>query len=74
MAKLHEPTDKQKPQPPSNDFSLDSRNQKPQISGELWKLLVSIVDWKKPAGSKNRDVISPAALNALVCRIKPRYK
>lgn len=74
LAKLHEPPEKPPPPPQSNDFSLDSRNPKLQISGELWRLLVSIVEWKKPVGNKNRDAISPAALNALVCRIKPRYK
>lgn len=73
LAKLHEPSTKPPP-PQSNDFGLDSRNSKPQISGELWKLLVSLVEWKKPVGYKFRDAISPAALNALVCRIKPRYK
>lgn len=72
LCKLHEPPTK--PPPPTNNFNSDLRNPKHQITPEFWKLLVSLVDWKKPAGYKFRDAISPAVLNALICKIKPRYK
>ncbi|KAE9539387.1 hypothetical protein AGLY_004639 [Aphis glycines] len=44
------------------------------ISQEMWKLLMSLVEWQKPAGYKFREAISPTALLSIVCKIKPRYK
>lgn len=44
------------------------------IAQEMWKLLVTLVDWQKPAGYKVREAISPTALLQIVCKIKPRYK
>jgi len=44
------------------------------IAQELWKLLMTLVEWQKPAGYKFREAISPAALLSIVCKIKPRYK
>jgi len=44
------------------------------IAQEMWKLLVTLVDWQKPAGYKFREAISPTALLQIVCKIKPRYK
>jgi len=56
------------------DPNLDPRNPKISISEELLKLMMKLVEWQKPPGHKYRDAISPAALHALVCKIKPRYK
>jgi len=44
------------------------------IAQEMWKLMVTLVDWKKPVGYKVREAISPTALLQIVCKIKPRYK
>lgn len=44
------------------------------IAQEMWKLMVTLVDWQKPPGYKFREAISPTALQQIVCKIKPRYK
>lgn len=57
-----------------NNNNADPRNEKIGIAEELLKLMKSLTDWQKPANYKYRDAISPAALHAIVCKIKPRYK
>ncbi|XP_026819177.1 ubiquitin carboxyl-terminal hydrolase 3-like [Rhopalosiphum maidis] len=57
----------------NNNNSSDPRLQH-CIAQELWKLLMTLVEWQKPAGYKFREAISPTALLSIVCKIKPRYK
>lgn len=58
---------------PDTNNNSDPRLQN-SIAEELWKLLMTLVEWKKPAGFKCREAISPSALLSIVCKIKPRYK
>lgn len=57
----------------NNNNSSDPRLQH-CIAQELWKLLMTLVEWQKPASYKIREAISPTALLSIVCKIKPRYK
>lgn len=58
----------------NNNNSISLRKSSFIIVEESLKLLISLVDWKKPPGHKVRDAISPTTLHALVCKLKPRYK
>lgn len=57
-----------------NNNNAEPRNHHFIIAEELLKLLISLVEWQKPAGYKYRDSISPSVLHSIVCKIKPRYK
>lgn len=70
MSKLFKATEMNR----NNNNSILTRKSSFIIVEESLKLLISLVDWKKPPGHKVRDAISPATLHALVCKIKPRYK
>lgn len=50
------------------------KNEKVGITDELLNLMTNLTNWTKPPNYKFRDAISPAALHAIVCKIKPRYK
>ncbi|KAL5233161.1 hypothetical protein ACI65C_000571 [Semiaphis heraclei] len=59
-------------------YEISNNNSDPRlqdcIAQEMWKLMVTLVDWQKPVGYKVREAISPTALLQIVCKIKPRYK